>query len=149
MLAIAPDVWKCLYDEARAVSKFAFCPFSRFPVGAAVLAPDGRIFAGCNVENASYGLTICAERNAVFQAVATGVRQIVAVAIYTPTIVAAPPCGVCRQVLAQFGPQAFVHSICDGDNSIQRVVAELLPEAFSFPLDINSESYLDIFRLPR
>ncbi|MGD1087428.1 MAG: cytidine deaminase, partial [Verrucomicrobiota bacterium] len=66
-------------------SKRAYCPYSHFPVGAAVLTTEGRIFSGCNVENASYGLTICAERNAIFHAVSCGSQLIVAVAIYTPT----------------------------------------------------------------
>lgn len=132
MLAITPEIWERLYVEARAVSGYAFCPFSQFPVGAAILTADGRIFSGCNVENASFGLTICAERNAVFQSVAAGAREILGIAIYTPTCDAAAPCGACRQVLAQFGPQALVRSICDSDRTIERTVSDLLPDAFVF-----------------
>ena len=80
-----------LREAATAASQKAYCPYSRFAVGAALLADDGRIFTGCNVENASYGLTICAERNAVFHAVAAGVRRIVALVVFTPTSTATAP----------------------------------------------------------
>ena len=100
---------------ARAAAH-AYCPYSHFRVGAAVLTDRGEIFAGCNVENASYGLTICAERNAVFQAVAQadGPLVIRAVVVYTPTAEPTAPCGACRQVINEFGPDAEVLSICDG-----------------------------------
>jgi len=77
--------WQALLAAAKAASAHAYCPYSHFAVGAAVRAADGRVFSGCNVENASYGLAICAERNAIFHAVAAGARDIVAFAIYTPT----------------------------------------------------------------
>lgn len=115
---------------ARAASARAYCPYSRFPVGAALLTSDARIFVGCNVENASYGLTICAERNAVFQAVAAGARRIAAIVIYTPTPTPSAPCGACRQVLNEFGPDALVVSVCDGPEVLESHVAELLPHAF-------------------
>ena len=111
-------------------SKKAYCPYSRFPVGAAVLTADGQIFAGCNVENASFGLTICAERNAVFQAVAKGHGKLRVVVIFTPTPTATAPCGACRQVINEFGPDAEVISICAGNQVIRRSLGELLPEAF-------------------
>ena len=88
------DELEKLKEKAAAASKSAYCPYSGFPVGAAVVTPEGRIFTGCNVENASYGLTICAERNAVFQAIARGSKEIVAVAIYTPTATPTCPCGI-------------------------------------------------------
>src|SRR5271163_5197603 len=99
-----------LLKRARAAMKSAYAPYSKFPVGAAILLKDGRIFTGCNVENSSYGLTICAERNAVFAAVAASARkpEIVAVAVVNHRGVPCSPCGACRQVLAEFGPLATV-----------------------------------------
>src|SRR5205814_4528120 len=90
-----------LAAAARRAAGHAYCPYSRFPVGAAVLTDRGEIFTGCNVENASYGLTICAERNAVFQAVTHGQGRLViqAVVVYTPTPQPTAPCGACRQVI--------------------------------------------------
>src|SRR3954471_20685817 len=95
-----------LAAAARAASEQAYCPYSNFRVGAAVLTEDGAVFSGCNIENASYGLTICAERTAVFHAAAKGHRAIVAVAVYTPTTFPTAPCGACRQVINEFGPDA-------------------------------------------
>jgi cytidine deaminase len=125
--------WQRLERAARAVAANAHCPYSSFAVGAAVLTADGTIAAGCNVENASFGLTICAERNAIFRAVADGARAIIAVLIYTPTQAPATPCGACRQVIAEFGRDAIVRSLCDGTARIQYTAAELLPAAFTLP----------------
>jgi cytidine deaminase len=122
--------WQMLVAAAKAASLHAYCPYSDFAVGAAVQSADGRVFAGCNVENASYGLAVCAERNAVFQAVAAGARAIVAVAIYTPTPAYATPCGACRQVLLEFGPNAEVLCECDGGGRGHFTVSTLLPHAF-------------------
>jgi cytidine deaminase len=127
---IPPSARQELIQLARAASERAYCPYSRFPVGAALLAADGRLFAGCNVENASYGLTICAERSAVFQAIAAGVRHIRAIVIYTPTPTPSAPCGACRQVLNEFGPDAAVICICDGPDVHECRMADLLPHAF-------------------
>lgn len=115
---------------ARAASGSAYCPYSRFPVGAAVLTAAGEVVTGCNVENASYGLTICAERNAVFHAVALGHRLVRAVAVYTPTATPTAPCGACRQVLNEFGPDAVVLCLCDGPGVIRTSLSALLPDAF-------------------
>ena len=117
-------------QEARRASKNAYVRYSHFPVGAAVLTGEGRIFAGCNVENASYGLTICAERSAVFQAIAQGASTIRAVLVYTPTAQPTAPCGACRQVINEFGPNAEVICACDGKNRIRRKLSELLVEPF-------------------
>jgi cytidine deaminase len=117
---------------AREAAANAYCPYSRFRVGAAVLTSRGEIFAGCNVENASYGLTICAERNAVFQAVLKGGTPLVirAVVVFTPTAEPTSPCGACRQVINEFGPDADVFSVCDGPAAFTNSLGELLPKAF-------------------
>jgi cytidine deaminase len=125
--------WHALIAAAKAASAQAYCPYSGFAVGAAVRAPDGRVFAGCNVENASYGLAVCAERNAVFHAVAAGVREVVAVAVYTPTPEYATPCGACRQVLLEFAGNADVLCACDGAEWGRFTVATLLPRGFALP----------------
>jgi cytidine deaminase len=129
-MAVPNSVLSELIAEARKASKFAYCPYSDFPVGAAVLMEGGEVFTGCNVENASYGATICAERNAIFQAVAKGKKKIKAVVVYTPTTSPSSPCGICRQVINEFGPEAEVISVCNGPGSIHRKLSELLPEAF-------------------
>jgi cytidine deaminase len=116
--------------RARRMSEQAYCPYSRFRVGAVVLTEDGQLFEGCNVENASYGLTICAERNAIFQMAARGARKIVAVVIHTPTPTPVAPCGACRQVVREFGPDALVVSVCDGPGVLGKTLSELLPDAF-------------------
>src|SRR5437764_12760377 len=103
----APEVQK-MREAAQVAARAAYCPYSNFPVGAAVLSSEGEIFAGCNVENASFGLTICAERNAIFQAISKGRRRIRAVVIVTPIGGLTPPCGACRQVINEFGPEADV-----------------------------------------
>jgi cytidine deaminase len=95
--------WRRLFAEAESARKHAYAPYSRFPVGAAVFTEDGRIIGGCNFENSSYGLSICAERCAVGRAIATGSKQIRALAIVARTEKPCPPCGACRQTLHEFG----------------------------------------------
>jgi len=120
-----------LMRSARAAAQRAYAPYSAFAVGAAVLASDGTIHVGANVENASYGLSMCAERAAIFNAVAQGATKIAAVAIYTPTARPTPPCGACRQVIAEFGPDALVVCCSDNEHGSRRFrLGELLPEAF-------------------
>ncbi|MBP1620283.1 MAG: Cytidine deaminase [Acidobacteria bacterium] len=120
-----------LIETARAAQANAHAPYSRFRVGAAVLAADGRVFAGCNVENASLGLTVCAERNAVAAAVAAGTRP-VAVAVVTDQDHVGP-CGACRQVLAEFGPALAVVLVGrDGTRPRTTTIERLLPGAFRF-----------------
>jgi cytidine deaminase len=120
-----------LLRRARAAMKSAYAPYSDFQVGAAVLLSDGRIFTGCNVENASYGLTICAERNAIFAAVAASKKKpvIKAVAVVNRRGVPCSPCGACRQVIAEFGPDAIV-SYQGKDGIIDRTMRELLVDGF-------------------
>ena len=122
--------WADLVAGAKKASVSAYCPYSRFAVGAAVLTSDGKIFAAPNVENASYGLSICAERNAIFHAVAAGSHDIAAIAIYTPTPIVSTPCGACRQVLIEFGRNAEVLCVCDGAEQKLFTAASLLPSAF-------------------
>ncbi len=133
-------VFRDLVAAARTAAAKAYCPYSRFNVGAAVLTDAGEIFSGCNVENASYGLTICAERNAIFQAVAggNGALSIRAVVVFTPTARPTAPCGACRQVINEFGPSARVFSVCDGPLVLESALGILLPEAFG-PANLEKE----------
>jgi cytidine deaminase len=117
-----------LVTAATAVRLLAYVPYSGFAVGAALLTADGQIFTGCNVENASYGLTVCAERNAVFQAVACGERAIRAVAVVSENGVT--PCGACRQVLAEFNPRMTVIVADTAGKHHLYGLPELLPDAF-------------------
>lgn len=119
-----------LIDRAREVRRKAYAPYSQFHVGAAVLTASGEIFVGCNVENASYGLTICAERAAVCTAVAAGHTKIVAVAVATSG--GASPCGACRQVLSEFGPAMTIVLVDADEPTHVRVTSldKLLPEQF-------------------
>jgi cytidine deaminase len=119
-----------LVHRARAVMANAYAPYSRFHVGAAIEADDGSVHIGCNVENASYGLTICAERMAVGAAVAAGKRKLVRVAVASAVEPPATPCGACRQLLAEFGLDLEI--IAAGPKSERRwTLRELLPEAFT------------------
>jgi cytidine deaminase len=122
-----------LLAAAAAAMRNAHAPYSKFRVGAAVRTEDGRIFAGCNVENASYGLTICAERNAVFAAVAAGAKRIAAVAITASGPQPPFPCGACRQVLAEFaGPATpvWIRPSRRGARTVLRRLGTLLPDTF-------------------
>lgn len=117
-------------SRAEAASMRAYAPYSGLAVGAAVLTEGGEIFTGCNVENASFSLTMCAERSAVFQAVAAGHRKITAVVIATSSERPIPPCGACRQVLIEFGPDADVFSFAVHGDPLHFTVSSLLPNAF-------------------
>jgi cytidine deaminase len=130
MKAVSAETLARLKAAAKSVSQHAYCPYSNFRVGAAALTQAGEIFSGCNVENASYGLTICAERNAIFQMVAKAQQRLQAIAIYTPTKTPSAPCGACRQVINEFGPEAEVISFCDGPDVLRKKLSELLPHAF-------------------
>ena len=118
-----------LVQRAVAAMDWAYAPYSKFPVGAALLAASGRIYDGVNVENAAYPAGVCAERTAVFKAVSEGEREFVAVAVATRG--AGSPCGVCRQVLAEFGyNMTVILADTDGSVRLMTTLAALLPEAF-------------------
>lgn len=119
-----------LVKKAREVQQHAYCPYSKFRVGAALEAADGRVFGGCNVESASYGLTICAERMAIGAAVAAGARQFRRLMVATDAEPPASPCGACRQLLAEFGLDLEVIAV--GPKSERRwTLSDLLPDAFA------------------
>jgi cytidine deaminase len=119
-----------LMAEAVKARRLAYAPYSRFPVGAALLTRDGRVIHGCNVENASYGLAICAERNAVWRAVSEGIREFTAIAVTARDGHGAPPCGSCRQVLYEFAPNAWVYWRDARGRILRRRAHELLPSPF-------------------
>lgn len=124
--------WAALATAAREAAAQAYAPYSHFPVGVAVLAKSGRIYTGCNVENASYGGTVCAERNAIGAAIVAGERQFLALMVYTPQEKLTPPCGICRQVIAEFfTPEAPVASCNHLQQQQQWTLGELLPSAFT------------------
>ena len=123
------------YEEliklAEEASKNAYVPYSKFPVGACILTENDKIFTGCNFENASYGLTICAERNAVGSAIAAGERKIKAIAIFSPNMQNCTPCGACRQVLSEFQSDNGLDVITLCSDGIRvHTINELLPEGF-------------------
>jgi cytidine deaminase len=123
-----------LYDEARTARDNAYAPYSRYPVGAAVLTAGGRTYRACNVENASFGLTVCAERNALFAAVADQGRDldVVALAVLDAHEGPCSPCGACRQVVAELAPDAVVFFLdSDGYRAVRP--ADLLPGGFTLP----------------
>ena len=120
---------------ARSAREGAYAPYSRFLVGAALLTDEGDIVPGANVENASYGLSMCAERTAVFHAVSEGMRRLVAVAVVGSNPQPAWPCGACRQVLWEFGPEMIVVSEGLDGTREERPLADLLPSAFG-PSDL-------------
>ncbi len=124
-----------LIEKALEARKQAYAPYSGFPVGAALLAADGRVFTGCNVENASYGLTMCAERVALFKAVSEGAREFVAIAIACGESPCSP-CGACRQVLAEFSPDIeVIMTDARGQRVRREKLSTLLPGAFG-PRDL-------------
>ena len=129
---ISADDERRLLAAARQVRAHAHAPYSRFRVGAAVLDERGLVHVGCNVENASYGLTVCAERNAVAAAVAAGARHVRAVAVVTPMRPPARPCGACRQVLRERGDDDTVVLMAAPTGTAERRrLGDLLPESFA------------------
>lgn len=121
-----------LVASAIEVSEKAYVPYSHFPVGAAILTKDGRVFTGCNVENASFGLTNCAERTAIFKAVSEGYTDFAEIAIFGKTEQPISPCGACRQVMVEFFERdAKVTLVAKDGQTVEMTVAELLPYSFT------------------
>jgi cytidine deaminase len=119
-----------LYERACTVRERAYAPYSEFPVGAVLVAEDGRVFEGVNVENGSYGLTICAERSACVRAVSEGARRFTAIAVAThPSAHTGSPCGACRQFLSEFGRDLIVVYQREGE-VVAEPLSALLPAAF-------------------
>lgn len=127
---VSPDQIQELSRLAQEAYKNAYVPYSHYPVGAATLWGSGRIVSGCNVENASYGLTICAERNAIFHAASLGERELRAVAIAVPTEDFPSPCGACRQVLREFAQECLVILVNGKGQTKTTSLKALLPESF-------------------
>ena len=124
------DVDKKLLAEAKRVREFAYCPYSHFAVGAAVLGVSGEIYGGCNVENASFSVTNCAERTAIYQAIAAGEKDILALAVVAEGAEPVTPCGACRQVIAEFRiPHVLMANLADDVKEM--TLQELLPDAFT------------------
>ena len=130
MSELSPETIERLVNAASAAREKAHAPYSEFTVGAAVLGADGRVHVGCNVENASYGLSVCAERHAIAAAVAAGEERIRALAVVTELDPPASPCGACRQVLVEFGDFPVILANPAGER-ILTTVSDLLPDAFT------------------
>ena len=144
-MSITPSIdWALLHQQAEQVCGNAYAPYSHFKVGAALQTVDKQIFVGCNIENASYGLTVCAERNCIAAAVAKGNKNIVALVVFTPQIELTTPCGACRQVIAEFmAPNAIVGLVNHLGDTKQWLVSELLPAAFTPKALVNSNQPSD------
>ena len=119
-----------LVKAAALAREYAYGPYSRFKVGAAVLGGSGRVYTGCNIENASYGLTICAERAAIFKAISEGEKELVALAVVADTQQPASPCGACRQVMVEFGVETVVLGNLKGEQMVCKL-DKLLPYSFT------------------
>lgn len=132
-----PAQLRKLESLAKQAADRAYAPYSQFRVGAAVLTSAGNLFAGCNVENASFGLCNCAERTAISHAIVASKKpvRLQCLVVYTPTKTATMPCGACRQVIHEFGPETNVISICDSKERIDVSIGTLLPGAFG-PQDL-------------
>jgi cytidine deaminase len=122
--------FKNLIKEAEKARKRAYTPYSKFQVGAAVLCADSKIFTGCNIENASFGLTVCAERIAIFKAISEGSTKFKAIAVVGDIAKPCSPCGACRQVISEFGEDIYVIMANLKGNIEIKKIKELLPEAF-------------------
>lgn len=121
-----------LIEKAKEASKHSYSPYSKFAVGACVQMEDDSLYCGCNFENSSFGLTICAERNAIGSAITDGKKKIKAIAIYSPNSDYCYPCGACRQVINEFKSDNGVDIITTGPNGLKIMkIEELLPEGFT------------------
>lgn len=124
------QTWQDLVAAAETIASHAYAPYSNFKVGAALLTDDRIVYAGCNVENASYGLCLCAERAAIAQAVAAGKRNFAAIAIVTPGQTPGLPCGMCLQVMAEFCRELPILLVCAAGLQQQTQLSALLPTPF-------------------
>ena len=129
------DEKTALCQKAVEMLKMAYVPYSRFPVGAALECADGTVFTGCNIENAAYTPTVCAERTAVFKAVSEGHLKFTRIAIAADTERFTAPCGVCRQVLQEFAPELEVILVNNKGETLELTLKELLPYGFG-PKDL-------------
>lgn len=131
--AITTEQQQALITAAQAAARQAYCPYSNYPVGAALMTSQGEIITGCNVENISYGLTNCAERTAIFQAISQGKKEFIALAVAGGNTQPASPCGACRQVLVEFcQPETLVFiTTLKGEKVTTTTIGDLLPLAFS------------------
>lgn len=126
------EIYEKLINEAKKAAEMSYCAYSKFPVGACVAYESGKTYSGCNIENASYGLTICAERVAISKAISEGEKtKIQAIAIYSPLQKLCYPCGACRQWLCEFAASDDLKIILENDDKIQiHTLKELLPNSF-------------------
>lgn len=123
--------WTDLLEVARKARERAYCPFSRFKVGSAIRTEDGHVFAGCNVENRTFGLTVCAERVAILSAVAQGQRKLAAVVAITDTEPPSPPCGQCLEVMTEFGTPELPVLLANVQGDVEEYrLRDLLPHPF-------------------
>lgn len=123
--------YNILLEKAKEVSKNAYSKYSNFSVGACVLAESGKTYCGCNMENSSYGMTICAERNAIANAIANGERVIKAIAIFSPNMKNCTPCGACRQVMVEFRGENDIEIVTQDEDTYKVYkLGELLPNVF-------------------
>lgn len=129
--ATGDEMLEALMESARSVRGHAHAPYSRFKVGAAVISESGKIYVGCNVESATYGATLCAERAAIARMIAAGERRVVTVAVFVDGAEPAMPCGTCRQWIAEFGPHAEIVSATP-HKSRRTTIEHLLPDPFVF-----------------
>jgi cytidine deaminase len=120
--------WQMLVEHAKQARELAYAPYSNYRVGASLITAGGRVYTGCNVENAVYSETICAERTAVVKAISEGETEFAAIAVVTRD--GGAPCGACRQVLNEFAPQMIVLIVDDAGNVRQTTAAHLLPDRF-------------------
>jgi cytidine deaminase len=129
---LADESWRSLVEAASRARQRAYAPYSEYRVGAAVLAPDGAIFAGCNIENASYGLALCAERSAVAHLIAAGATRIAAIAVVTAGPEPGRPCGMCRQTLSEFADDDLLIGLAIEGDALPRAV-DRLGDIFAHP----------------
>jgi len=130
-MSIPEETWLHLIEDATNASLHAHAPYSEFKVGAALLTTGGDVIVGCNVENATFGATVCAERNALASAIVRGHRDFVALCVITPADHPVAPCGICRQVLAEFNDDLEILMVTTGGDRLYVSLEELLPHPFT------------------